>query len=419
MENYAEGGIFLERVNRLFLEAVGAALKNEQVAWEEDISQAEWSQLLETAEAHKVLPMVYQAIFRCPAAAGMGREMLTRYKMASWTMMAAQVRKTQEFLPILEDLRKSGVEPLVVKGMVCRRLYPNPDLRLSSDEDVLILAEKYPLCHEVLTRHGMATTEEDPEAYEIPYRSTEGVLYLEMHKSLFPEKSDAYGDFNRFFKDIRRRAVDLEGVPTLHPTDHMLYLILHAYKHFLHSGFGIRQVCDMVLYANHYGSEIDWQYVLDGCRQVRAEIFAAGLFRIGRKYLHLSLEDSRFPLQWQAIYVEEGPLLEDILAAGVYGSKDKGRVHSSSITLNAVAAQKQGKQGGDSLLKTVFPPVDTLKKKYPYLKDKPMLLPIAWGDRILQYGRESLSRAGSAPTDSIRIGNERIELLKKYGILDE
>lgn len=407
----------MDRINQLFLEAVGVAMKNEQVNWAEEISLAQWEQLLETAEAHKVLPMVYQAIFRCPAAAAMPQEMQIRYKMASWTMMATQVRKTQEFLPILTALRQGGVQPLVVKGMICRRLYPNPDLRLSADEDVLIPPEQYPVCHNILTRQGMATPENDPEAYEVPYRSAEGVLYLEMHKSLFPEKSEAYGDFNRFFADARTRALEIDGVPTLHPTDHMLYLLLHAYKHFLHSGFGIRQVCDMILYANHYGSQIDWAHVLECCRKVRAETFAAGLFRIGRKYLHLSLEESRFPLQWQAIYVEEGPLLEDILAAGVYGTKDKNRVHSSSITLNAVSAQKQGKTGSDSLLKTVFPSVDSLKKKYPYLKDKPMLLPIAWGDRLLQYGKESLTR-GKDPGNSIRIGNERIELLKAYGILD-
>ena len=408
----------MDCVNQLFLEAVGAALKNEPVTWEQEVSREQWQQLLEIAEAHRMLPMVYQSIYRCPAASAMPREMQLQYKMAAWSMMAAQVRKTQEFLPVLEALRRGGTEPLVVKGMICRRLYPNPDLRLSSDEDVLILPESGPACREILAGQGLTTRETDPEAYEIPFRSTEGVLYLEMHLSLFPEKSEAYGDFNRFFTDARNRATEVDGVPTLHPTDHMLYLLLHAYKHFLHSGFGIRQVCDMTLFANRFGKDIDWTHVLECCRQVRAEKFAAGLFRIGRRYLHLSLEDSRLSLPWQAIYVDEDPLLEDILAAGVYGKKDTDRVHSSSITLNAVSAQKQGRSGRDSLLKTVFPSADSLAKKYPYVKDKPMLLPIAWGDRILQYGRDSLSRGANAPGNSIRIGNTRIELLKQYGILD-
>ncbi len=70
------------------------------------------------------------------------------------------------------------------------------------------------------------------------------------------------------------------------------------------------------------------------------------------------------------------------------------------------------------MLKTVFPPARQLTGRYPYLKEKPYLLPLAWVNRILKYGKET---AGS-PTDnnaaqSIKIGNGRVELLKEYGII--
>ena len=31
---------------------------------------------------------------------------------------------------------------------------------------------------------------------------------------------------------------------TLAPTDHLLFLLCHAYKHLLHGGIGIRQLCE-------------------------------------------------------------------------------------------------------------------------------------------------------------------------------
>lgn len=404
----------MKRETELFLQAVLAALKNEPVDWDMDISREEWESILKTAEVHRILPMVYQAVYACPAARGADPELMRYYRLCAMQMVVLQTRKSAEFPTLLEALCAAGVEPLVVKGTICRRLYPNPDHRMSSDEDVLIPPENFALCNEVMNRMGLSTSDPKSDSYELPYSGPGSPLYIEIHRSLFAGDGASYGNWNRHFKDLRGRAVVIDGVPTLHPTDHMLYLLMHAFKHFLHSGFGLRQVCDMILLANRFGSQIDWEYVLDHCRMIRAEVFAAGLFRIGWKYLGFDLEQSRYPLQWQAIYVDEQPLLEDILASGVYGSADENRLHSSSLTLHAVSAQKQGKTGATGLLKTVFPSAKELESRYPYLKNKPLLLPVAWTDRLVKYGRSS-----NKASESVRIGNERIELLKKYGVLDK
>ena len=58
------------------------------------------------------------------------------------------------------------------------------------------------------------------------------------------------------------------------------------------------------------------------------------------------------------------------------------------------------------------------RKRYlAYLEKYPVLLPVAWGSRVLTYGRETL-RSGSDAGESVRIGSKRIELLKTYGIID-
>lgn len=404
----------MTRTDALFLQAVAAALKNEPVAWAEPISNEEWKTLLHLAEAHRVLPMVYQAVYACPAAALAEPKLMDFFRSCSFQMVALQTWKTAEFRPLLQALRDAGVGPLVVKGITCRELYPNPDHRLSSDEDVLIPPENFPKCCEVMAQFGLTTPDPLGDAYEHPFSGKNNAQYIEIHKSLFPSEQSAYGGMNRFFRDVRSRAVDQKGIPTLHPTDHMLYLLCHAFKHFIHSGFGVRQVCDLILYANTYGGQIDWGYVLRCCREIRAEQFAAGLFRIGWRHLGFSLEASRYPVQWQAIIVDETRLLEDILRAGVYGSADEDRLHSSSLTLQAVASSRQGKAPIGSIFQTLFPPVKQMQGKYPYLKDKPVLLPVAWTDRIFKYAKSNAS-----PADSLRIGRERSELLQQYGIVDK
>lgn len=63
----------------------------------------------------------------------------------------------------------------------------------------------------------------------------------------------------------------------------------------MHSGFGIRQVCDIVLYANAYGAQIEWDKLVVQCQHIHAEIFAAALFRIGQKYLTLDCKTACLP----------------------------------------------------------------------------------------------------------------------------
>jgi hypothetical protein len=330
-----------------------------------------------------------------------------------------QTRKTGEFLQLYRTLRLAGVKPLVVKGIICRNLYPQPDYRASSDEDVLIPKGQFNLCHETMLAFGMETSEE-PERfdrmYEIPYGKKGSPIYIELHKQLFPPESDAYGGLNTYFEGIFDRAVTEEiggaAVLTMAPTDHLFYLICHAFKHFLHGGFGIRQVCDIVLFARHYGNEIDWYQVLQSCESIRADKFTAALFGIGERHLDLAVE---LPEVWKTD-VDERPMLEDLLAAGIYGDADEERKHSSSITLNAVVRQKQGKEAGGGVMKSLFPSASSLESRYPYLKKYPALLPVAWVSRIFRFAAKGGSDGAKK---TIQLGNERLELLKRYGILDE
>ena len=403
-------------INELFLQALQAALENRSADWVEPLSDEQWHRLMTMAQTHQVLPMIYQAVSRCPAARS--TQALSAYRGQIFQQVAIQAKKTMAFLPLLKKLSDAGVAPMVVKGIVCRSLYPNPDFRMSSDEDVLIPPEKMDLCHQILTEYGMLTSD-DLADFEVSYTKPGTPLYLEMHKSLFSPDSEAYGDLNRFFLDCRSRSVTIraEGfdVPTMCPTDHLFYLICHAFKHFLHSGFGIRQVCDIVLFANTHGSQIQWETVLENCRSIRADKFAAAMFRMGHEHLTFDPEKACWPECWREISVDYSAMLEELLQAGVFGNSDMNRKRSSNITLGAVTAQKQGRKKS-GLLRSLFPPVSTLQGRYPWLKKFPFLLPIAWLLRILTYGK---THSGADAAESIKIGNARVALMRQYGILDE
>lgn len=405
---------------RIFLDILRSALGGERPRRWEQLSLSQWQTLFHLAELHNVLPLFYESVYDQPSLAD-AQPLLADMKQRMRRQVIRQTLRTRDFLTLNQRLLEAGVTPLVVKGLVCRQLYPQPDHRPSSDEDVLILPEQFDRCHQVLTAFGLAA-EGGFDHYEIPYRKEGSSLYIELHKSLFPPENDAYGHMNRFFAHVHDRAVSIQiqgqQVCTLGHTDHLLFLICHAFKHFLHSGFGIRQVCDIVLYANAYGREVDWHRILEDCRTIRAEKFAAAIFAIGRNYLVFDPRQAAWPDCWQQLEVDEVPMLMDLLMGGLYGDSSMSRKHSSSITLDAVAAQKAGKQAKSGLVVSVFPPAVKLEGRYPYLKKHPYLLPLAWCSRLWSYGREIRGDRNNRAADALKIGSQRVELLRLYDIIE-
>lgn len=411
--------------NELFLQALRAALQGQKVQWNMAISREDWIALLEQAQVHNVLPMIYETVYSCPAASGMDAQLKANYKKKMIYLVMKQTVKTSEFLNLQKYLRKAGLTPIVIKGIVCRNLYPKPDYRISADEDVLIPKAQFAAYHQKMLEYGMHLLKEQDieDAYEVSYGKNGSPIYIELHKSLFDPNAEAFGEWNEYFSDVFECAIEKEvesdTVLTMDYTAHLFYLICHSFKHFLHSGFGIRQVCDITLFANAYGNKIDWTRVLELCKEIHADGFTAALFEIGQKYLTFQPDIACYPKLWREIEVDETAMLVDLLSGGVYGNSNMSRKHSSNMTLNAVTAHKKGEKPTGNVLRLVFPKAKKLEGRYTYLKKHPYLLPVAWTDRLFKYRKETSRIENNDAAESIRIGNQRIELLKQYGVILE
>lgn len=402
----------MDNIELVFLDILKASLAGEHSALPE-LTQGDISVLTKMAFEHKVLPLIYEASYTTLANPTL-RNMVRRDVMV-------QTVKTSEFLQLYRLLLDRGLHPVVVKGIICRSLYPMPDHRISADEDLLIPAAELEAARSVLEEFGMATTESNPDAYEFPYRKAKSPLYIELHKNLFPQDNQAYGSWNRLFDyvfdDLHIETVNGLPIYTMKPTDHLLYLLCHALKHFMHSGFGIRQVCDIVMFASRWGSAIEWEYLLEACESIDGAYFAAAVFRIGTKYLGFDQELACYPECWQSMALDETEMLQDLLSSGIYGSSSVNRMHSSNMTLDAVAASRKQGSARASVWGSVFPSAAKLEARYPYLKNNSWLLPVAWCQRLLQFGKETVSHSKTNALDAVKVGAKRVELLRQYGVI--
>ena len=374
--------------------------------------------MLKLASVHEILPLICETIYQSNALKN--NTVFTVYKQHAIINAAMQKIKTAEFLHMYKTMQAQGLDPLVVKGVICQSLYPRAILRTSVDNDLYVPNEQFKACHQFLADYGLVQDDPDTNidtSHEISYHCEKPPLYIELHRSLFPDDSEAYGSFNRFFEHAAENSirvqVDDTSVRTLDPTDHLLYLFLHAFKHFLHSGIGIRLVCDIGVFADHYHAEIDWKYIKDSLAGIHALDYARALFKIVDKYLITDAAYITDIRDWDILAVDEEPLLIDILDSGVHGASSLSRLHSSNITLNAVT---EGRNTG-GVLHSIFLPLKSMEGRYPYLKTIPILLPVAWTQRILGYLKEAKQSSSDDMLESIRIGDERIKLLEQYNII--
>lgn len=381
----------------------------------------EWSDLFSFAHGQYLFPIVFEAVRTTSIDEGC-KEVFLEYKNKAITQVAAQIIRSAEFRTLYDKLRAYGLRPIVVKGQLCSRLYPLPKYRITADDDIFIPKGEARVFHNKLIELGMMTDASDDEidtADEISYYNADKSLYIEVHRSLFDRETAPLYDLNDFFDTVFEKVVEIDGFYAMPPHEHLLYLLLHAYKHFIYSGVGIRQVCDIGLWTREYEMDIDWELLARQCRQVRAFGFAAAVFGIAWKKLGILKNDSAVltcPSWMEVQKIDVEPLLDDMLSGGVYGSDSLARLHSSTVTLNAVAASREGKR--HSVLRSVFPDLRYMSVRYPYVKKCPLLLPIAWIGRVVSYCFETAETKNNSASVSIALGKARIELLKLYDAID-
>ena len=373
----------------------------------------DYAALFTLANQQKLLPLLFEKLRLSPAA-GENETLFAAAKQQVIAQVLKQTMRSVEFAALYQKLRTAGLHPIVVKGQLCNRLYPTPDHRISADDDLLITDAELSACHRVMLENGLDTdcTEESlPTEDEISYIKKGSALYIELHRRVFDSSEDTYDDLNSFFADVHARTAEVNGFLAMPPHEHLLYLILHAYKHFVSCGIGLRQFCDIGLWAREYHDEIDWARLHNQCASVHAAVFAATAFEIARLWLGIDFE---LPELWKTTAPAE-PLLHDTLCGGVYGSNDYTRLHSSTVTLNAVKSSRAGKKS--SVLFSLFPNRRYMERQYPYVKKEPLLLPVAWGQRIAHYLCEKRHSDSNSISGSLQLARERIELMKLYGIM--
>lgn len=375
----------------------------------------DWDTLETISKEHNLFPLFYEAACQFPEYRN--REDYEDNINCVMTMIGQQIKKTETFLELYRAFVKEDLHPIVMKGLICRQLYGKyAEKRPSGDEDILVRKEDFYKVKEIMEAHGFVCSKPDVTMAQLEqlqdvgfYENKIGFL-IEVHTNIMGHTNEMRTKMGDCFKDVfeHARTVEIRNVPitTMSHTEHYLFLVLHAFKHFSLSGVGVRQMLDILLYQKTFEQEIDWESVKAALEENHASGYLGDLQFIGEQYLGFEL-GVRFET------CSPNGLLQDMMEVGVFGKHDDSDILAARINLNV----KQGeKPGVFAWIRMGFPPVRYMMDEAPYLKEKPWLLPVEWVKRWKRFLGKMRKHGGNFMLDSVKKSQKRMELLRKYGL---
>lgn len=253
----------------------------------------DWKKICDVAEKHCVLPLLYGGLAE--------KEMVPEsVKKRVTTVARRTVQQSYHILFLskflIARLEEAGIKVALLKGVGTASFYPVPELRKAGDVDLLLIT---PDCmdraKEILLQCGFRISKEQHALHHLVFTTGEGIE-IELH-TMLAEPFDNQ-EINRYMrgklpdcaKNIRR--VNCMGVelPILDTSYHAYELLLHMLQHFLWAGFGLRLLCDWVVFWNRETDAEEHKKYLKLVRESGVKGFADIVTLFCCTYLGLSRE---------------------------------------------------------------------------------------------------------------------------------
>ncbi len=290
----------------------------------------DYARVIAVAESHKVMALLHPVLEH----AGLQESIWKIVDRKGEQTVRQSYRLLMLSRYVIGLLKENGIDAILLKGCGTAAWYPVPELRKSGDIDLLFKSEdETRKALQILAQQGFVTTEDQPANHHIVCESRDSVS-LELHMSL-AEPFDSEKT-NRFLADCQkeyfahRRVVDCMGVAFELTSDgyHAFYLLLHMLQHYVRAGFGVKLLCDWVVFWESPLSEEEKKIFLRLTQESGTFGFAVMMTRVCVKYLGLREKQVEFLMQAEPKDVcdltEE--LMAEIFEAEEFGHSSKDRM---------------------------------------------------------------------------------------------
>ncbi len=292
-----------------------------------DTAPVDWERLVHMAERHGVLPLLYDVLAE--------REEVPSNPSRRAADSARQtVQQSYRLLflckYLMAGLEQAGVQAVLLKGVGTAAYYPVPELRKAGDVDILLLRpQELARAQEALLEMGCRRMQEQPALHHVAWQA-DGGIEVELHTML----AEPF-DNERMNQYMGERLADCAGhvrvanvmgapLPVLEGAYHAYELLLHMLQHFLRSGFGLKLLCDWVVFWNRETDSGERERYLRLVTESRVKGFSDMVTLACCRYLGLPMERVAWMGLPEDYAVEQ--FLSEILEAEEFGKSSVNRM---------------------------------------------------------------------------------------------
>ncbi|HBI6897034.1 TPA: nucleotidyltransferase family protein [Clostridium perfringens] len=345
-------------------------------------SISKWNEILSEANAHEISALIYSSIYGVKELEGLSKDELNKWKKSTFFTGIGHIAHYNQVGKMLEKFNGKNIDVIVLKGLVVRELYPKPEFRTMGDSDILVHEEDLERVTLLLEELGYKLEEcEDEHGAHLVF-SHEQYRPVEVHWTLIND--DYFIGTKEFEKEIWKNSMKIKignaEVLSLGLEDLALHLCLHMAVHIVCGGFGLRQLCDLVLLVEQKGQKIDWENFMVKAIECRSEKFILAIFKCCEELFNIQIPKAILNSgRVENELVED--LIQNIFNSGVFGRKDVIGTLGADFAYSK--DEKEEKRSiSEKYLDLVFPKVENMSEKYNYAKDNKILTPVAWAHHL-------------------------------------
>ncbi len=357
--------------------------------------------LLEIAKKHAVLPLLFDAY---EGEKGIPAE----FGQVLSSFAATTVRSNYRLLfltkYVTHILQEQGIRAIVLKGAATASYYPSPELRKSGDVDILVSRqETFLRAVEILKKEGFTERKEQDALHHMELVNEEGIC-VEVHSILAePFESRKMNHFLETLLPAYEQHVtvnDSWGISFYQPEDayHAFYLVIHMLQHFLRAGFGLKYLCDWVVFWNREVDEREKETFLHLVKESGTEGFVSVLTETCVKYLGLKRKNVAFLLKGFEGRELADDFMKDIFASGEFGHDKRQRMVAMRGTGISAYIREFHHQ---------------MHLNYPKAGRIFLLWPVLWGMTLLRFLHNNRAVRGVKGRDILKEAGKRSRLINK------
>ena len=256
--------------------------------------------LTELAGHQSVLPVIYPVLSKEKNLSAEDRiflEMTTKQTAAEFYQIFFNARK------IVDIFQKADIPVVLLKGASVARLYPVAESRKSSDVDLLLAnTDELPKASKILEENGFRLMEEQHANHHALWGTPDNHA-LELHTMLMePTENKAWNEYvkNRYhLTSDELLHENILGVSfPIFPDDLLAFhLLLHMLMDFLGSGFGLKLLCDWVVFWNRRVEPSHTEHFLKDVESCGLSGFLSAITTVCARFLGLRTDGSGTLLQ--------------------------------------------------------------------------------------------------------------------------